>query len=200
MKDTLAAEELPSDEDEMPELSEDPEQWSSASQSRSSTPLPSHTPEPPNTSKKQKKIHSTDAIELEKFKILQQMSTTFQNRSRPAAAADGDTTFGVQGTTELKLITDKVRETRVKRQIMTNLGIYEAQESTYHPQPSSLNTYTYSQALPHQYKTHLSQTSFQRMLESDDTGAVGATLFIFLLYIIYIYIVYFFILFHKTVY
>lgn len=157
MKDTLAAQELPSDEDEVPQLSEDPEQSASASQSPSSTPLPSHTPKPPNTSTKQKKIHSTDATELEKIKILQQMSTTFQNRSRPAAAADGDTTFGVQVPAELKLITDPVLKTRVKRQIMT--ALYEAQESTYHP---------HTQALPHQYKPHLSQTSFRRMLESDD--------------------------------
>lgn len=110
MKDTLAAEKLPSDEDEVPELSEDPKS-ASASQSRSS---------------------------------------------------------------------------RVKRQIVT--ALYETQESTYHPQPSSLNThtqalplhvpppfqtYTHIQALPHQYQPHLSQTSFQRMLESDDDTSQG---------------------------
>ncbi|XP_041850012.1 olfactory marker protein a isoform X1 [Melanotaenia boesemani] len=121
MKNTLATEELPcSDQDEAPEWSEDSERLTSAS-SGSSTPLTSHTLEP---SKKRKKIQSTDAIELEKIKILQQMSRTLKNRSRPAA--DADTTFGVQVTSELKLITDPVVKTRVKRRIMT--ALYEAQE------------------------------------------------------------------------
>lgn len=211
MKGILAAEELPSDkdEDEVPGQSEDLDQSANASQSWPSTPLPSHSLELPtsktsqHTSKKQNKIHSTDEIELEKIKFLQQMSTTFQNRR--SQAADADTTFGVQVTSELKVITDPVLKNRVKRQIMT--ALYEAQESTYHPQPSSLNTYSYpqvqphhvpppsqtythTQAPPHQYNPHLSQTSFQRMLEwwQRVRGAVGATLFIycFILYILFI--------------
>lgn len=83
------------------------------------------SPTPPNITQKRKKSQSTDSIDLEKLKVLQEMSNAFQmGRSRPAA--DSDSTFGAQVTEELRLIKNTLIKTRVKRKIMN--ALYEAQE------------------------------------------------------------------------
>lgn len=82
-------------------------------------------PTPPNLTQKRKKSQSADSIELEKLKVLQEMSNAFQmGRSRPAA--DSDSTFGAQVTEELRLIKNTLIKSRVKRKIMN--ALYEAQE------------------------------------------------------------------------
>lgn len=72
---------------------------------------------------KQKNL-SADAIEMEKLKLLQQMSTAFlAGRS----SVDCDSNLGAKVSKELKLIKNSVIKTRVKRKIMKDL--YEPQEN-----------------------------------------------------------------------
>lgn len=88
--------------------------------------LPPTAPNAP-TVKKLKKSQSADVIELEKLKVLQQMSSIFKaGRSKPIAS-DSDSSFGAQVAEELRAIKNVVLKTRVKRKIMNDL--YEAQEN-----------------------------------------------------------------------
>nr|XP_055049237.1 uncharacterized protein LOC129434331 [Misgurnus anguillicaudatus] len=146
-------------------------------------------PVPPiPTAKRLKKSQSAEAIKIEKFKILQQMSTAFKaGKSKPIA--DSDSNFGAQVAEELRSIKNPVVKTRLKRKIMNDL--YEAQENevqasyqlppSIYPVPSSvhipnthptpLHTYTTPQEPPHHMPlpigTQLLQNPYQ--LQNNET-------------------------------
>ncbi|CAM4720421.1 unnamed protein product [Leuciscus chuanchicus] len=105
IKDALAAVNDPTSDpdDDTSQMSEDMTEELSATVCQPSTLETDNelsSPTPPNLTQKRKKSQSTDSIELEKLKVLQEMSNAFQTgRSRPAA--DSDSTFGAQVTEEL---------------------------------------------------------------------------------------------------
>ncbi|XDV47030.1 hypothetical protein PO909_016779 [Leuciscus waleckii] len=114
------------------------------------------------TAKRLKKSQSADAIEMEKLKILQQMSTAFKaGRSKPTA--DSDSNFGAQVAEELRSIKNTVVKTRLKRKIMNDL--YEAQENdaqasnsyqlppSIYPVPPSVHMPNTQPTFLHTYKT-----------------------------------------------
>lgn len=128
---------------------------------------------------------TVDLLEKRKLDLLQEMSVVIQ---KPAADCDG--MFGNQVAEELRLIKNPVIKTMLKRKIMNDVQVYEAQEcdqpfsmpSSYLPSPMCPPpppvqvppTHTPLQSLPHQQPpTHIPMQSLPRHHQYKPSSFMG---------------------------